>query len=139
MCLAGCDRGPDMAQVSGKVFYKDGTVPKGAVALVQFSPTQGSSAEVRKGATGAIMPDGSFTLYTRRPGDGVYHGEYNASFSVLKAVMDPKQMIQPHYTNSALTPYKDIKVEDDIEDLKFEIEPLPGVKGTPPASAPTGG
>jgi hypothetical protein len=123
-----------MSQVRGKVFYKDGTVPQAAVCVVRFQPTEQSTAKIRKGATSAIEPDGSFELCTRVPGDGVYHGEYAVTFAVLKSVMDMTPLIQEKYTRPDTTPYK-VTVDDDIDDLKFEIEPLPGVKGVAPTTS----
>ncbi|MCI0331893.1 MAG: hypothetical protein L0228_01550 [Planctomycetes bacterium] len=131
LCLAavsGCNRGPAMYQVSGQVLYKDGSVPRGGVAVVRLQPAQDSTAEVRKGASGAIGPDGSFDLFTRVPGDGVYEGAYNVTFAVLKGPLDPTSLIQAKYMNPATSGYT-VTVDDDIDDLKFEIEPLPGVVG----------
>jgi hypothetical protein len=134
VALGGCDRGPAMYQVRGKVFYKDGSVPTGAVCVVNLQPLSSADAEVRKGASGAIGPDGSFELYTRRPGDGVIHGEYQVGFVVLKSVSDPQSLVQPKYANPATSGYT-VTVDRDIEDLKFEIEPLPGA----PRAAASGG
>ena len=54
-CLAtGCNRGPVMYQVRGKVTNKDGSVPKAGIALVSFVPTKDSTAEVKRSATGPI-------------------------------------------------------------------------------------
>jgi hypothetical protein len=131
--LAGCDRGPKMHQVRGHVFYKDGTVPKAAVAVVVFQPKQGSKAEVRRSASGAIKSDGSFEMWSRKAGDGVYEGEYDVGFTVLKAVMDPQPLIQEKYTKPGGAGLS-VTVDRNIDDLKFEIEPLPGVKGAPPTS-----
>src|SRR3954454_5465945 len=87
--VAGCNKGPTKYQVSGKVIYKDGSIPHGGVCSVQFTPTAGSAAEVRKGASGPIAPDGSFQLYTRTPGDGVYPGQYGVSFAVWAVGTNP--------------------------------------------------
>src|SRR5262245_23636231 len=86
---SGCHGGPAMAQVRGKVLYKDGSVPKGGVCAVNLMPTSASTAEVRKAASSKIGPDGSFELYTRIPGDGVYLGEYAVTFAVWKGPMEP--------------------------------------------------
>jgi hypothetical protein len=131
--LAGCQRGPTMYQVSGHVFYKDGTVPRGGVAVVVFQPKQDTTAEVRKGASGAIRPDGSFELWTKKAGDGAYAGEYNVGFTVLKAVMDPKPLIMDKYTRPGAAGYS-VTVDHNISDLKYEIEPLPGVSGAAPST-----
>jgi hypothetical protein len=139
-CVAatvGCDKGPATAKVSGKVFYKDGTVPRGGVCTVQFLPVAGSTAAVRSAASGVIESDGSFVLARRKAGDGVYLGDYSVIFAVWRNPLDPStSMIAPKYGSPAMTPYK-ITVEHDVSDLKYEIEPLPsGATGTPAAAAP---
>src|ERR1043165_6977008 len=64
--LSGCGSGKEMYHVSGKVTYKDGSIPKGTLAIVTLSPAADSTAKIRKGATGAIDPsDGSFEMMTR--------------------------------------------------------------------------
>ena len=128
---AGCDRGPAMYRVRGHVFYTDGTVPRGAVAVVSFQPAGDTTAELRKSASGAIRPDGSFELWTRKEGDGVYEGQYDVTFNVLKAVMDPQPYIAEKYRVPGT--YQ-VTVDRDIDNLKFEIEPLPGApRGTAPS------
>lgn len=132
--ILGCNRGPTMHEVSGHVFFKDGTVPQGGIAVVVLQPRKDSTAQVRKGASGAIRSDGSFELWTKKQGDGVFQGEYQVAFTVLKAPMDPKPLIVEKYTRPETSGYE-VTVDRDISDLKFEIEPLPGVKGAPPAAA----
>ena len=122
-CLAGCEQRPATAQVHGKVLYTDGSVPKGGVRVVRFEPADDSMAEVRKAATGQIQSDGSFEMSTRVPGDGVFHGKYAVTFAVWKGPRDPTSLVDEKYTQSATTPYH-VTVEDDIDDLKFEIEPI---------------
>jgi hypothetical protein len=128
----GCNKGPVMYQVSGKVLYKDGSVPRGGVAVVNFTPTKDSKAEFRRNASGAIGPDGSFTMFTRVSGDGVNAGEYGVVFNVAKGPMDPTSLILPKYSNTTSPPYK-VLVDHNISDLEYSIEPLPGV-GTGGAS-----
>jgi len=122
-----------MYRVRGHVFYKDGTVPRGAVAVVVLQPKKDTTAELHKGASGAINPDGSFELFTRKGGDGVYKGEYDVGFTVLKATMDPKPLILDKYTRPGEAGYS-VVVDRNIDDLKFEIEPIPGVSGAPPTT-----
>jgi len=117
-----------MAQVRGKVLYKDGTVPHGGACAVKFQPTSGSTAKVRKGATGLIQPDGTFEAWTRKPGDGVYLGDYSVSFAVWASATDSSSSLIPEkYSNPNMTGLT-LKVEGDVDDLKYEIEPLPGAK-----------
>jgi hypothetical protein len=132
--LSGCNRGPAMYNVSGKVLYTDGSVPTGGVAVVRLQPSTTSTAEIRKGASGAIGPDGSFDLSTRMQGDGVYEGEYDVSFVVQKGVMDTTSLIPPKYMDPQQSGYN-VTVDRNIDDLEFKIEPLPGA----PRGAATGG
>jgi len=125
-----------MAHVRGKVTYKDGSIPQGGVKVIRISPTKDSTAEVRKGASGMIESDGSFDLWTRQAGDGAYLGDYVVTFAIQKSHMDPTtSLIQPIYTNPSTSPFK-LTITGDVDDLKYELEPLPGVKGTA-ATAPS--
>ncbi len=121
--LAGCHHGPPMARIRGKVHFKDGTIPQGELAIVKFNPTQESSAEVRKSATGTIDPnDGSFEMNTRKAGDGVHFGEYTVTFTVAKS--DGRLLVAPKFARPAETPFK-VTVERDRSDLDYEVEPAP--------------
>jgi hypothetical protein len=128
MSLVGCNRGPAMAQVSGTVLYKDGSVPQGGVRKVRFEPTKDSPAEIRKGAAGIIRDNGTFDMYTMKPGDGVYLGKYAVTFAVWKGPMDPVSLILVKYTNAVMSPYQ-VTVDGNVDNLKFEIEPLPAGGG----------
>jgi hypothetical protein len=124
--LAGCQQKSDMVQVRGKVLYKDGSVPQGGVRVVRFEPAENTTAKVRKGASGDIGPDGSFTAWTRMPGDGVYAGEYNVTFAVWASPTDPNtSLLNPKYSSAATSGYK-VTADHNIDDLQFEIEALPG-------------
>lgn len=118
----GCGRS-DMVQVSGRVLYKDGTVPKGGVCVVQFQPAADSPATIRKAASGEIGEDGSFEAYTRKPGDGVIIGKYDVTFAVWKGAMQPISLIDAKYTRAETTPYH-LTIDDDLRDLEFVIEPI---------------
>jgi hypothetical protein len=127
--VGGCNHGPKMVQVKGTVHNKDGSVPKAGVAVVRFEPTLDSKAEIRKGASGSIQSDGSFEVWTRKPGDGIYVGQYDVTFAIQKGVMDSTPMVQPMYTSKATTPYKNITIDQDKSDFKFQVEPLTGAGG----------
>jgi hypothetical protein len=128
--LPGCNRGPQMGHVRGYVFYKDGTVPHAAVCVIGLVPTDTTTAKIRKGASSAIEKDGSFDIMTRQPGDGAYYGDYAVTFTVRKVPSEPVSLIQPKYSDPRETPYK-LTVNGDKDGLRYEIEPLPGVTGTP--------
>jgi hypothetical protein len=114
-----------MGRVRGKVFYKDGSVPRGGVCVVALQPAADTTAEVRKSATSAIESDGSFDMMTRQPGDGAYYGNYVVTFTVMKDPHDAAPLILAKYTRPAETPYK-LTVDGDKEGLVYEIEPLAG-------------
>lgn len=120
--LAGCSGRPATAQVRGHVTFKDGSIPEGEVCVVRFEPTSDSAAPIKKAASGEIARDGSFLMYTRKPGDGVFLGSYAVTFSVWKDRFKPESLIAEKYTNASMTPYK-IDVQQDVNDLTFEIEP----------------
>src|SRR5690242_4068062 len=44
VAAAGCDHGPRMYKVSGKVTFKGGPMPHAGVCTVQFIPSAGTSA-----------------------------------------------------------------------------------------------
>ncbi len=117
---AGCG-GPTTAQVSGKVHFKDGSVPQAKVRVVRFEPMGQDPEQAGKVASGQIEDDGTFTLYTRKPGDGVVPGDYAVTFSVWKGPMEPESLIDEQYIQATTTPYK-VTVEHDLDGLDFELE-----------------
>jgi hypothetical protein len=119
--LVGCGQGHEVAQVRGKVVCRSGSLPESAIRMVRFEPTADTDAAVRKGASGVINDDGTFELYTRRPGDGVHVGKYAVTFAFYKSAMDHSSPIAARYTSSAATPYR-VVVEDDVDNLEFEVE-----------------
>jgi hypothetical protein len=121
LALPGCDSGPKVVNASGTVTFEGGPPAGAGVKVIRFEPAQDSTAEVRKGASCSIAEDGSFDMYTRIPGDGVYAGKYNVVFSVLNSPIEQKSLIDPKYTSSATTPYV-IDLNDDRSDLSFTIE-----------------
>jgi hypothetical protein len=122
-----------MARVSGKVSYKDGSTPRAPLCVITLTPTATSKAEVRKSASSAIEPDGSFDMTTRQPGDGVYLGDYVVTFSVRSKPMDPTtSLIMPKYESPALSPYK-LTVDGDKTNLHYEIEPAAPEAASGPA------
>jgi uncharacterized membrane protein YtjA (UPF0391 family) len=125
--MLGCGGRSGTAQVSGRVLYKDGTVPSGGVCVVQFVPAADSPATIRKAASGEIQKDGWFEAYTRMPGDGVFEGKYVVTFSVWESPTQPKSLIDLKYTKASTTPYH-VTIDDDVDDLQFELEPIPAKK-----------
>jgi hypothetical protein len=66
-------------------------------------------------------------MFTSKAGDGVHQGEYDVTFTVMRNMMDANSsLLLPKYTNPATSGYNNIKVDRNISDLKFEIEPIAG-------------
>lgn len=118
--LVGCSS-RDVAQVSGRVQYKDGTPITGGVRVIRFEPTGDTTAEIQKAASGTIEEDGTFVLFTRKPGDGVFRGKYGVTFTVLTKAMGGESLIAPEYEHVNSTPYV-VEVTDDITDVVYELE-----------------
>lgn len=117
----GCNNGRKTYQVAGHARYKDGSPITGGVRAIRLEPTESSTAEIRKSASGDIAPDGSFTMFTRKPGDGVIPGEYAVTFTVLDKPMGGKSLILSKYGSPTDTPFE-ISVDGDKTDLIFELE-----------------
>jgi hypothetical protein len=135
VALSGCGT-REMFHVRGKVMYKDGSVPKGTLAVVYFTPAEVSSATIRKGASGAITPDGSFEMVTRMTGDGVHRGEYGVTFRVLQQLAGGSTvpLVAQKYSLPA-PPQFTVKVDRDISDLSYEIERAEGPTAAAAAAA----
>jgi hypothetical protein len=119
-CVAGCG-GRTTYQVTGRVQYNDGSPITGGVRVIRLEPTDDTTAEIRKVASGTIAPDGTFEMFTRKPGDGVIAGKYWVTFTVMDKPMGGKLLIPPKYTTVDGTPF-DIVVDDDKSDLLYELE-----------------
>lgn len=118
--VAGCSRRTTY-QVTGHAQYKDGSPITGGVRLVHFEPTASSPATIRKAATGEIGADGSFEMFTRKPGDGVIPGKYAVTFVVMDKPMGGKMLIPPKYVSPVDTPFE-INVDGDKSGLSYELE-----------------
>lgn len=64
--FAGCDRGPEMGQVSGTVTYRGKPIQFGNVML---QPTAGGATSI-----GTIGSDGTFKMATEKYGEGTATG-----------------------------------------------------------------
>jgi hypothetical protein len=122
LAVIGCGS-KDAYQVSGRAQYKDGSPITGGFRVIRLEPGKNSTAKIRKGASGMIAEDGTFELFTRKPGDGVYAGEYVVTFSVLTKSLGGTSLIPAYYTHPESTPFN-IVVDDDKEGLVFELDKL---------------
>lgn len=120
----GCgSSGPEMASVTGKVTYNGQPVPLGTVSFQSTDPKGG------RNASGAIQPDGTYTLQTEEPGDGAQVGDYRVGIVaredpvldyIPKKPVPPKRLVPEKYENpqnSNLT----AKVESGSNEINFEL------------------
>jgi hypothetical protein len=117
----GCGKSNPVAQVSGKVVFKNGAMPPAGVRVVRLEPTADSNTAVRKGASGTISDDGTFEIFTRRPGDGVHFGNYAVTFAFWKSVTDHTSLIAPRYMDAKNTPYH-LTVDKNMVGLEYQLE-----------------
>ncbi|MEQ8847725.1 hypothetical protein [Botrimarina sp.] len=68
--IVGCESGPEIAPVSGRVLLDGEPLPFG---FVRFHPVSGQPAQ------GEIGSDGGFTMSTVSPGDGAPVGRHRVS------------------------------------------------------------
>jgi hypothetical protein len=75
--LAGCNHGPKMASVTGKVMYNGRPLEFG---VVMFQPSSGQPAQ------GEIQPDGTFNLSTYRLNDGAVLGKHKVRIACYESM-----------------------------------------------------
>jgi hypothetical protein len=128
---AGCGGGPPLASVSGKVTCQGAAVDGGTLI---FSPlTEDTMAAGRPGQA-QIQSDGSYTVSTERPGDGVVLGKHRVTFTPPEQQLTPEQRTDPNY-NAPPPRYagyglKDAEVEVHAGSNTINIELVP-----PPSAA----
>jgi hypothetical protein len=74
--VPGCDSGPKVVPVSGKVLYHGKPLQFGTV---MFQPPTGQPA------IGEIRPDGTFSLSTFRPNDGAVVGKHKVRIACYES------------------------------------------------------
>jgi hypothetical protein len=74
-----------------------------------------------RAASGAIEDDGSFTLMTQQPGDGVAPGDYKVVLKVWKDYRRQIPAVPQKYTDAATSPLE-ATVDDDHVEFDFVVE-----------------
>lgn len=77
---SGCSKHSDLVQVTGTVKNADGSPLVFEAGSVNFQAMEGAGH-----ATGSVQPDGSFTMMTKKPGDGVKPGRYKVAVQLWKS------------------------------------------------------
>jgi hypothetical protein len=110
----GCG-GSDALQVTGTVKNADGSVIPNEGGLVIFQPAEGNTA------SGGIQPDGSFTLMTGKPGDGVKPGAYKVVLQLWKSYRQSQLAVPRQYGSAETTPLE-ATVDADHTHFDFKVE-----------------
>lgn len=119
--LAGCNAGPKLIEVQGKVLVGDQPATKG-MGFVTFHPDDSKGNKSLEEAVGAIQPDGTYRLITRdKP--GIEKGWYKVGVSIAE-VLDPKNP----YVTKWLMPNPDRFQDWNKSGLRIEVveKPQPG-------------
>ena len=94
---------------------------KWMIRFIRFEPAAGTKSPIRKTAYDDFEPDGTFELFTHRPGDGVFHGDYVVTFTVFQDHMGRKSAIPAKYMTARESPFR-VTVDGDLFDQVFELE-----------------
>jgi len=127
IAASGCDSGPQIVPVQGKVLFRDKPLEFGSV---MFQPVEGGQP-----ARGVIQPDGTFSLTTNSPGDGATVGPNlvritsftaqrpGAEGAATERELDMGQSLIPLKYNSFQTSELEVEVlPDDNEPFVIELE-----------------
>ena len=103
--------------VTGTVKNADGADLQFESGQVLFQPTGEGKA-----ASGAVEPDGSFTMLTEQPGDGMAPGEYKVVLKIWKSYRDQSLAVPEQYGDAATTPLT-VTVNEDNTHFDLVVEP----------------
>src|SRR5215207_6227482 len=102
---AGCDGSGDGAlEVTGVVTNADGTPIPCEGGMVLFQPATTGETASGKHATGGVKADGTFTMMTRTPDDGMQPGQYKVVLQLWKNYNKQELAVPKKYGNASTTP-----------------------------------
>jgi hypothetical protein len=114
----GCGDGSETLPVTGTVKNADGSVVAAEEGgQVLFNP-DGPGAP----ASGIMEKDGSFTMMTQTPGDGVKPGKYKVVLQLWKNYRAGTLAVPENYGDAATTPLE-ATVDADNVHFDFVVEP----------------
>lgn len=120
--LAGCGGGDGKIQVTGVVTNADGSPIPGEGGTVLFQPATSGENASAKHATGGVKPDGTFTMMTKTPGDGMQPGQYKVVLQLWKNYNNQELAVPKKYGNASTTPLE-ATVDADHTHFEFKVEP----------------
>ncbi|MBA3481580.1 MAG: hypothetical protein H0T51_07175 [Pirellulales bacterium] len=114
----GCGGGSELLPVTGTVKNADGAaVSAEEGGQVLFNP-DGSGTP----ASGIIEKDGSFTMMTQTPGDGVKPGKYKVVLQLWENYRAGTLAVPEKYGDAATTPLE-ATVDAENDHFDFVVEP----------------
>lgn len=114
--VIGCG-GVETLPVTGTVKNKDGS----AVAGQQGGKVLFMPIEAGKAASGSVEADGTFTMMTETPGDGMKPGKYKVVLQLWKDYRAGTLAVPKEYGDAATTPLE-ATVDADNNHFDFVIE-----------------
>lgn len=129
LALAGCGKSVpfDVAPVSGKVTYADGSPIQATQVRISLMPQDvpPSGKAYPAPAECVLEADGSFSeLTTYQPGDGAIVGRHKVTVVALDEHESPLQAVPAKYRDPAKTPLE-VKVETSGNDFQLQVEKGP--------------
>jgi hypothetical protein len=120
LAAAGCNSS-GLYPVQGKIVdLKGNSIPGIEGSQIHFSSLDGKISSV-----GEVQADGSFSLFTHKPGDGVQPGEYE--IVIVRKWLDPEHAaplaIDPKYESFATSGLKRT-VEPKSNTFELKIQPV---------------
>jgi hypothetical protein len=120
--LPGCGKkGLELVPAGGTLKYADGSPVTGEVVVVRFEPTD--AGKEHRVASADVQPDGSFQLYTVKPGDGATPGKFKAVVSVWKTYKGREPLAAAKYEKAATTPLEFVVAKGETNQFDLRIEP----------------
>jgi hypothetical protein len=105
-----------MLPVTGTVKNANGSPIESESRMVVFHPISGG-----KPASGTAEKDGSFTLMTKKPGDGVAPGKYKVALLFMKNYPTGKIAVPQKYGDPSTTPLE-ATVDAGHTHFDFKVE-----------------
>lgn len=119
---AGCGSGGGALEVTGKVTNADGSPIQCEGGTILFQPATAGEGGAGKHATGEVKPDGTFTMMTRMPGDGMQPGKYKVVLQLWKNYNKQELAVPKKYGDATTTPFE-ATVDGDNTHFEFKVEP----------------
>lgn len=119
---AGCGGGDGVLEVTGVVTNADGSPIQFEAGSVLFQPATTGEGAAGKHATGEVKPDGTFTMMTRVPGDGMQPGPYKVVLQLWKNYSKQQLAVPKKYGDATTTPLE-ATVDGEHTHFEFKVEP----------------